>query len=1833
MRTRLSRFLLVGAALVTFVISGGDSVRAVSSGVVISQVYGAGGNSGAVLKNDFIELFNRGASAVNLGGMSVQYASTAGSSWQVTALPAVNLAPGQYFLVQEGGGTNGAALPTADATGGISMAAGAGKVALSSTTTALTGVCPTGLVDFVGYGTGTNCFEGSAPTATISATLSVFRAAAGCTDTDSNNTDFATGTPSARNTATALSPCGGGGGGDTAPTVATTTPAANASGIATTAAIVINFSESVNASASAFSIECPAGSPKTFSQTASPASSFTLTPVSALPSGTTCSVKVTATQVTDTDGTADPMAADYSFSFATAAANSSSTVVISQVYGGGGNSGATYRNDYVELYNRSGTTVDLTGWSLQYASSTGSGWDSNKLPIGGTIGAGEYYLVSLASGGAIGASLPAANISGQINMAAGSGKIALVGSYTGLSGNCPVLDPNLRDLVGYGGADCGEGGTTAPGGSNTTAQFRKSNGATDTDNNASDFSPAAAPNPRRTAPIVELGPNVLASDPRSNGTNVPRDGTVQVTFTEPVSVDTGWFSLTCAVTGPHVSATFAESSGGLDHYITPNDNFVPGEQCSVTIFKNSIHDVDLDDAGINTDSLPADYTWSFTVATGTAPPYPSSVHLAFGNPSNAGTDPANYLMDKPEFTLSYNRDLGRPNWVSWHLSDEWVGSLTRVDTFRPDPQIPPDWYRVQSFDFSGSGFDRGHMTPNADRDKETSSPINQATFLMSNMVAQAPGNNQGPWASLETYLRTLLDTEHDEIYIVAGASGVGGVGSLGGVTNTLADGHVTVPAVTWKVALVLPKDAGDDLARVNCSTRTIAVIMPNQDNIRPNAWETYLTTVDAVEALTGYDFFSNLPEPYQRCVEAGTNGNNPGLVKGDQAITFAQPGDVTFGDASFAVAATGGASGNAVTFAASGACMSTGFFGSTITITGAGTCSVTASQAGSDIYNAAPDVTRTFTVNKATPIFSALSSPTIEATTAVVTVDGVLTAGGLVPNSIVTITINGHTLATQQAADGHFSATFATSLLSVSNSPYTITYEFAGSTNFVPASATSLLTVADTTAPTIDAHDDVFAEATEPGGALVNYTAPATHDAVSGDGVATCLPASGSLFALGATTVTCTATDGAGNTATSTTFVVTVRDTTGPTIEAHASVSAEATSANGATVTYDVPATHDLVEGAGVATCAPASGSVFALGTTTVTCTAQDSHHNSATPVSFTVTVGDATAPTIDAHAPVSVEATGATGAVVTYASPATHDGVDGDGVATCAPLSGSTFALGATTVTCTASDAAGNAATSTTFVVTVVDTTAPIIAAHDDLFVEATQPGGAVVTYTSPTTQDAVDGAGAAICTPASGSLFAVGATPVSCTAVDAAGNTVTTTVFTVTVRDTTGPVIAAHDAVTVEATSSTGATVTYTSPVANDVVEGDVPTTCFPASGSVFAMGSTSVTCLARDSRGNQAAPASFTVTVRDTTAPVIEAHASITVMSVNPLGTSVTYSSPATHDAVDGDGVASCTPVSGSVFALGTTTVTCRATDAAGNAAAPTTFTVTVGENRLGRFVVLGREQAWLREGSQVSTGDVGAASAMAAPRGRRDRDDDGERDNTVEVRLGENVKMLQAGSRVVGDTVWMRNRSQVFDVLYNELENRRGTILGAQTHPVTLPYVGLPAALTVDAGTQSVTVARNATLTLAPGRYGRVQVREKGTLILTGGRYDFVSLDVDQSATVLFRSATDLRIKTELDTDNKSKLIVDQSVVGLSAANVLITVLGGDNDCRHDGHGSDGDDAGQTVAHIGEGNTITANIYAPNGTLWIRAKTVATGAFIGARVRVGERVTLTLDSYYR
>jgi hypothetical protein len=175
---------------------------------VISQVYGGGGNSGAPFTHDFIELFNQGVTTVNLTGWSVQYQSAAGTgTWQVTPLTG-SIAPGGYYLVQEASNAAvGSPLPAPDATGSIAMAAGAGKVALSSTTTPITGSCPTCAVDLVGYGTTASCFEGAGPTANTSNTTAALRKRSGCFDSNNNNVDFSIGTPNPRNTASPTGDC------------------------------------------------------------------------------------------------------------------------------------------------------------------------------------------------------------------------------------------------------------------------------------------------------------------------------------------------------------------------------------------------------------------------------------------------------------------------------------------------------------------------------------------------------------------------------------------------------------------------------------------------------------------------------------------------------------------------------------------------------------------------------------------------------------------------------------------------------------------------------------------------------------------------------------------------------------------------------------------------------------------------------------------------------------------------------------------------------------------------------------------------------------------------------------------------------------------------------------------------------------------------------------------------------------------------------------------------------------------------------------------------------------------------------------------------------------------------------------------------------------------------------------------------------------------------------------------------------------------------------------------------------------------------------------------
>jgi hypothetical protein len=189
-----------------------------------------------------------------------------------------------------------------------------------------------------------------------------------------------------------------------------------------------------------------------------------------------------------------------------------SPVLISQIYGAGGNTGATLNSDYVELYNRGDTAVNLAGWSVQYASASGISWQAATLT--GSIPAGKNYLVKLA-GGTTGAALPTPDATGSINMSGSQGKVALRNTTTLFTGSTPVGQSGLQDFVGFGGANTFEG-AAAPAASTTTALFRIGGGATDTGNNAADFI-TAAPNPRNTASGAPLAP-VISSAITASGT-------------------------------------------------------------------------------------------------------------------------------------------------------------------------------------------------------------------------------------------------------------------------------------------------------------------------------------------------------------------------------------------------------------------------------------------------------------------------------------------------------------------------------------------------------------------------------------------------------------------------------------------------------------------------------------------------------------------------------------------------------------------------------------------------------------------------------------------------------------------------------------------------------------------------------------------------------------------------------------------------------------------------------------------------------------------------------------------------------------------------------------------------------------------------------------------------------------------------------------------------------------------------------------------------------------------------------------------------------------------
>lgn len=532
----------------------------------------------------------------------------------------------------------------------------------------------------------------------------------------------------------------------------------------------------------------------------------------------------------------------------------SPNLVISQFQPG---TSANPNDEFVEIKNNGSSPIDLNGYRVVYRSSSGVADVMNPFAVWTTstiLQPGQFYLIATTS--YTGSAAPNSTYnptSCACSMSATSGGlgIRLGANDTG----------TLIDSVGWGSATniFIEGSTTtAPGSGNSKERLQ--NGCQDTGNNANDFATRVpfAPRNAATAPVTcSGGGTTLFAAINANPTTVSPAGTTLFTVTvipatTPPSTNIGVEGNLAAI-GGQISQPFFDNGSNGD--VTAGDNIFsfratipPATAGGQYLITAVAHDAE---------SRTVNLTQNITVNA----PTPNDDPLTLGNPSNATSDVANennYLLIKPQYTLSYSRAKATPNWTAWRLDSSWIGSTSRQDDFRPDTTLPAGWYQVTPEDYAEPVYDRGHMCPSGDRTNSVAN--NSATFLMTNMVPQHPDNNQGPWEDFESYCRTLA-SQGNEIYIVSGP--VGNFGTIGATQQN----RVMVPTATWKVVLVMP-NGSDDLRRVSRATRAFGVVVSNVPPINRNGvWRDYRMTVDEVEALTGYNFFSAVPAQTQEYIE------------------------------------------------------------------------------------------------------------------------------------------------------------------------------------------------------------------------------------------------------------------------------------------------------------------------------------------------------------------------------------------------------------------------------------------------------------------------------------------------------------------------------------------------------------------------------------------------------------------------------------------------------------------------------------------------------------------------------------------------------------------------------------------------------------------------------------------------------------------------------------------------------------------------------------------------------------------------------------------------------
>ena len=254
--------------------------------------------------------------------------------------------------------------------------------------------------------------------------------------------------------------------------------------------------------------------------------------------------------------------------------------------------------------------------------------------------------------------------------------------------------------------------------------------------------------------------------------------------------------------------------------------------------------------------------------------------MQLGNPTDAKSDRSNhehYLIQRTVLAEDYDDERGEPNWVAWDLTADDMGPAKRTPAFHPDSELPANFHQITSAEYKQSGFDRGHMCPSADRTDNAQD--NEMVFAMSNIIPQSKDNNEGVWEHLETYCREQAQSGN-ELLIISGPAGFNGY--------RIPNGPVLIPSHTWKIIVEVPNGPGSVLSRITPATRVIAVDIPNIEGIRNNPLTQYETSVNQIEVLTGFHFFTALAPDIAAVLKAKIDGRAPEAIVYAQATAQAQ---------------------------------------------------------------------------------------------------------------------------------------------------------------------------------------------------------------------------------------------------------------------------------------------------------------------------------------------------------------------------------------------------------------------------------------------------------------------------------------------------------------------------------------------------------------------------------------------------------------------------------------------------------------------------------------------------------------------------------------------------------------------------------------------------------------------------------------------------------------------------------------------------------------------------------------------------------------------------------